>query len=488
MKIKTGLALTLSIAYIHNAFAHDVILREPRSVLFFLIPLLLLLIVAQAFVIVRNYQINKARKSHNLPELNPQLLSKTRQQLYREIARHESTEILLHETQQYLQSIINSMPNILIGVTVNGYVTHWNSAAFKATKLRAEEVLGTHISQVYPELPITAEQIENAIETGETFTHENYQQGSGSNATFVDVTLYPLIADDVRGAVILVVDVTKQIHVESMMIQSDKMMSLGEMAAGMAHELNNPLAGILNNAQNVSRRISSDLKANTEIAEAMNLDLATVENYLEKRGIFDFLESIRKSGEQAAQIVKNMLEFSRANYQVHNLENISELIDDALALTEKNLELRTSTGIEMPKVNKILSADLPPIPCSATEIKQVLINLIRNAAQAFQSDEYGPPLDPQVIIEVETNAEFMVIRIKDNGPGMTEKVKRHIFEPFFTTKDVGKGTGLGLSVTYFIVTEHHGGSIHVESWPGEGTIFTIKLPLTREPIPDKEKP
>lgn len=479
-RLQTYSPLGLGVIFPHNCLASDSFLSEPRFILFFLIPLLLFLVLAQAFVIIRNHLINKSRKHHNLPELNPQLLSKTRQQLYREIARHESTEVLLRETQQYIQSIINSMPNILIGVTANGYVTHWNTAAFKATKLHSDEVLGTHISQVYPELPITADHIEEAIETGNTYTHENYQQGSGSNATFVDLTLYPLVADDIRGAVILVVDVTKQIHIESMMIQSDKMMSLGEMAAGMAHELNNPLAGILNNAQNVSRRLSIDLNANTEVAEKMGLDLTKVEKYLEQRGIFGFLESMRKSGEQAAQIVKNMLEFSRANYQVHHLESISELIEDALELTQKNLELRTSTGIEMPKVNKVIDADLPSIPCSATEIKQVLINLIRNAAQAFQSDEYGPPLDPQVIIEVKLHDAFMIIQIKDNGPGMTDNVKRHIFEPFFTTKDIGKGTGLGLSVTYFIVTEHHSGSIEVESWPGEGTIFTIKLPLTRE--------
>lgn len=441
-----------------------------------------LIFIAALQTIVALWLLRRRRLGHGdhqEEEANPELLAKTRQQLYREIARHESTEELLSETQEYLQSMINSMPHVLIGITLDGYVTHWNLAATKATGLHPEEAIGAHINQVYPQLPISLSLIRETIENGDPYSRENIQFGQGSGASFIDFTLYPLVADDITGAVVLTEDVTKRVKVENMMIQNEKMMSLGEMAAGMAHEINNPLAGILINAQNVLRRTSPTMPANVVLAQEINIDLTTLNKYLERRGILGFVESIRESGERAAQIVTNMLEFSKSNYKNHSFVDITKLVDHTLELTAKSLELRTSLGIELPNIRRVFESDLPLVPCSSTEIQQVLLNLIRNAAQAFQSDEYGPPLDPEVLIEIHMGDNEVVINIQDNGPGMPESVRRHIFEPFFTTKDVGKGTGLGLSVSYFIITEHHSGSIEVDSWPGEGTTFTIKLPIEK---------
>ncbi len=411
---------------------------------------------------------------------SPETLALTRQQLFREISRHESTEQLLRETQHYMQSVINSMPSILIGVTEDCVITHWNLAATKATHMHADEALGANIRSVFPELPMIPKLVASAISEGTAFKRENIQQGSGSAKTFVELVVYPLTMDDISGAVVMIEDVSKQTHMESMMIHSEKMMSLGEMAAGLAHEINNPLAGILNSTQNIERRTLEKLPANESTAKALGLDLEVMQRYLHDRGIVEFLQSIRSSGEQAAQIVKNMLEFSRSNYQSHIPQDISVIINESLELTRKSLELRTSLGVEMPNVRVVIGEDVPFVPCSATEIKQVLVNLVRNAAQAFQSDEYDPPLDPLVLIEVSCQENDLRIDISDNGPGMPESIRRHIFEPFFTTKDTGKGTGLGLSVTYFIITEHHQGSIDVSSSPGDGTTFSILLPLKPE--------
>src|SRR5690606_542213 len=121
--------------------------------------------------------------------------------------------------------------------------------------------------------------------------------------------------------------------------------------------------------------------------------------------------------------------------------------------------------------------DALPIP---PEIQQVIRNLLRNARQALASDlenNTEPSFKPMITLRAYADAEYATIEVEDNGPGMSEDVKSHIFEPFYTTKEVGKGTGLGLSVSYFIITEHHKGKIEVDSTPGKGTRFIIRLPL-----------
>ncbi len=413
------------------------------------------------------------------PQLPPEILEKTKNQLFTEIRRHEQTESLLRETQDYLHCMINSIPSCLIGVTSQGIVTHWNLAAIKTTQKETKEAMGRHINEVYPELPISTSIIQKTISEQTPFRKENFQIGKGYQAKFLDLAVYPLVGDDVKGAVILTEDVTPRVRVEHMMIQNEKMMGLGEMAAGLAHEINNPLAGILNNAQNIMRRTSSELEANKKVASEIGINLEDVETYLRSRDVLKFTESIRESGARAAHIVKNMLEFSRSGNTNHEDTDIIELIEQSLELTFKSLELKTGFGIEVPNVSIIVEDNLPQVRCSKIEIQQVFMNLIRNASQAFQSDEYGAPLDPRITINISLQADDMIIEFEDNGPGMSETIKNHIFEPFFTTKDVGKGTGLGLSVSYFIITEHHKGSIAVDSRPGEGTTFIIHLPLKK---------
>ncbi len=403
--------------------------------------------------------------------------SNTRHQLYREIARHEATEELLRETQEYMNCMINSMPTVLVGITPDGYVTHWNHSAEKASGLQSEEAVGSHINQAFPGLPVTDTIIEQTIASGIPYTRENIKDGIGSQATFTNLTLYPLVSADMHGAVVLAEDVTPRVRMENLLIQNEKMMGLGELAAGVAHEINNPLAGILNNVQNIARRTSIDFAANQTVAESLGITMEHLSNYMGQRGIYDFLENIRESGERAAQIVKNLLEFSRGSDREHRPNNLAVLVEQTLTLAQNTFELDTKFGIELPDFKTELDTALPSIVCSAPEIQQVILNMLRNAAQAMRSEEYGPPLQPLITIRLYKEDEFAVIEVGDNGPGMPENVLKHIFEPFYTTKDVGKGTGLGLSVSYFIVREHHQGAIEADSKPGEGTVFKIKLPL-----------
>lgn len=452
---------------------------------------LLWVIVALQTIIIIGIQFSRTRykrKKEDLKQaqkdLEQRVIERTNKlrninnQLYDEIAKHEITEELLRETQDYLNSIINSMPSVLIGITRQGVITHWNTAAARATDIDAREALGQHLKDVYPDLPVSTEMIHETIDKGIPQINENIQHGTGNHTQHSDLTIYPLLSAEISGAVIRLDDVTMRVRIETMMIQNEKMLSLGELAAGMAHEINNPLSAILHGIQNIYRRTSPELEQNHRIADDIGIKVEQIYAYLKARDIFTFLDAIREAGDRSARIVTNMLEFSRSNNRDHQLVNLSELLEHSLELAKNSFELKTPEGSEQLEIVKEFDSDVPRVRCSPTEMQQVILNLLRNACQAFNDEEYGAPLYPKIILRIRTGMGSVSIEVEDNGPGMSEIVSRHIFEPFFTTKDVGKGTGLGLSVTYFIVTEHHDGTIEVESKPGKGTNFIITLPVT----------
>lgn len=430
----------------------------------------------------------KKKKDNTLAgeQIAPEQLAKTKEQLWREIERHQATEDLLRKTQRYIHSVVNSIDSVLIGVTRDGYVTHWNRAAAETSGLSAEMVMGAKVTDVFPNLPVSIGTVATCIDTGEPFRQENVSAGEAAEERYLDIKVYPLKELDssspspqnraLAGAVLLLEDVTSRVRVEKMMVQNEKLMSLGELAAGLAHEINNPLAVILNNVQNIERRVSPTLPANQEKALQANIDLNALDTYCRSRDIFQLLGDIRDAGTRAADIVKSMLEFSRTTNQ-KAATDLNKLLTHSLQLAQNTFKLETPAGIELPDIHCDLEENLPLIYAAATEIQQVILNLLLNAAQAFRSEEYGAPLQPQIHIQTKRCGGWVVITIEDNGPGMPDNVKRQIFNPFFTTKEVGKGTGLGLSVSYFIIKEHHQGEIDVESVPGEGTRFTIRLPL-----------
>jgi two-component system, NtrC family, sensor kinase len=401
-------------------------------------------------------------------------LESSNQQLQAAIARHEVAENLLQETQDYLNSIINSMPSVLIGVTASGLITHWNSSASLATGLMPHATLNKHINDVYPDLPVPMSEIHKAITQGAAQVSENVRLKTQAGTEYRDITVYPLIADGLEGAVIRIDDVTNRVMLEQMMIQNDKMLSLGELAAGVAHEINNPLGSIIQNAQNLKRRLIVEMPANSEAAKNSQLGWDELQHYLVERDIPHLLEDMLNAGKRATDIIHNMLDFSRNAPLQHTPVDINQLIRSSVALVESSLGT-LYLGINDFRVRLQLNNLLPHVPCNPSEIQQVLLNLLRNAAQAI--GQHNQHNKPDINIRSDVYDDFVEICVEDNGPGMTEDTLQHLFEPFFTTKEVGEGTGLGLSVSYFILTEHHHGQLQVFSELGEGSRFTLRLPL-----------
>ncbi|NRA22536.1 MAG: PAS domain-containing sensor histidine kinase, partial [Oceanospirillaceae bacterium] len=364
-------------------------------------------------------------------------------------------------------------------------IIQWNLAAQSETGISPERAYQKKLTQIFPRLEADMRKISDAISLGKESSQRKRMYIKNQVTLYEDITIYPLISgtEAGAGAVIRFDNVTEQVMISEMMIQSEKMLSLGGLAAGMAHEINNPLAGMMQTANVVLNRLGNhDVIASTQLAAELGTDLATINQYMERRGIVVMLNNIIASGHRIALIVDNMLDFSRQNQALSAEHSIIHLLNQALELSMTDHSLKHHYDFKNIVIVKEYQLDLPLINCEAGKIQQVFLNLLRNAAQAMQEDGVHKP---QLILRINYDDKLkqVMIEIEDNGPGINDEVKLRVFDPFFTTKSEGLGTGLGLSVSYFIITENHGGKLTVDSVVGEYTKFIICLPLTGKKAP-----
>ncbi len=377
--------------------------------------------------------------------------------------------------QNYLNNVFDSMPSILISVDPQGHITHWNIEAERKTGLTIDQVKGKAIEEVIPEFKEQLHQLQLALNKYLPQKQEKIYSETDGQPRYSDLMVYPLLANGPEGAVIRIDDVTSRVRIEEMMIQTEKMMSVGGLAAGMAHEINNPLGGILQSIQNIQRRLSKNMAKNVQIARELGISLEQIISYLEQRSIMDFLDGIRNAGIRASKIVANMLQFSRQSQSQKQGSDIHALINSTIELAENDYDLKRKYDFRHIQIVRDFDPNIPYILLAQTEIEQVLLNLLKNAAQAMKISSSN--VKPQIHIRSKLMQDHFIIELEDNGRGMDENTRRRVFEPFFTTKKIGVGTGLGLSVSYMIISNNHRGSIEVESVPDKGTKFIIKLPL-----------
>ncbi len=393
-----------------------------------------------------------------------------------DITKRRRAEARLRRFRNLLSSIINSMPSMLVGIDVEGRVSIWNREAEKASGVSADDARGRPLADVYPPLAGEMEKVRKTILKRQSLKEAKVSRLVEGEMKYSDITVYPLTETGAEGAVIRIDDVTERVRMEEVMIQSEKMMSLGGLAAGMAHEINNPLSGILQAAQNALRHTDPDQKKNVRTARACGTDMETICLYLEKRRIFSFLEEIRTLGLRTSQIVSNMLQFSRPGDSQMAPASLPALMERAVELASIDYDLKKQYDFRHIEIVRDVDSDLPEVACVRTEITQVLLNLFRNAAEAM-SERENRTEEPRIVLRANRKGDRVRIEVEDNGSGMDETVRKRIFEPFFTTKAVGAGIGLGLSVSYFIITNNHHGTMRVEAIKGRGTTFIIEIPV-----------
>lgn len=322
---------------------------------------------------------------------------------------------------------------------------------------------------------LAVEKIERAKQ-GFPQTFEWQHQGCDGRIFTAEVTLTAMDLFSEEYVVAFLRDISERKEMQELMVQTEKMMSVGGLAAGMAHELNNPLGIILQSVQSMERRLSPSLPGNQTVARELTLNLDVLGEYMRARGIDDYLHGIREAGERAARIIRAMLDFSRSSQSMRSGCQVHDMLDTALGLASNDYDLKKKYDFKSISIERDYDLSADRVECTETEIVQVLLNIIKNAAQAMPS-RGDRPEPPTLRLRTRRLDDSVRIEISDNGPGMDEILRRRVFEPFFTTKPQGEGTGLGLSVAYFIITHKHRGKIAVESTPGLGTTFVIELPL-----------
>ena len=394
------------------------------------------------------------------------LLQDSNKALEEEIDEHLETTTRLRLSESYITSILRSMPLMLIGLNKEGEITQWNSRAEEISGLPEKTVLGKNLWEAYPTMTVTPAQIKKAQDEDKTLTIKYSQRGQ----YHFDITIYPLHDQRDTGVVILVDDVTQRVQSENMLIQRDKMSSMGEMAAIMAHDINIPLQAILKDVQTVRQELT--------------------EEHIDPIGMNELLEDALIRGRQAATVIQNLVAFSDSGAGEKQQANITQVMDHSVELAEDVLSVTKGLRFKDVAINKNYADDLPELNCHAPELQQAFLSLFRYACHALGKVE-DPKHAPVINIEISEFYEAIWVRVQHNGLGISIEDQQYIFEPFFANEnsvaavngvavhkhDEHFSAGDRLSFAHFIITEQHQGQIAVTSDIEIGTTFHIQLPL-----------
>jgi len=444
------------------------------ALVFLILISLFLFVRADTKHLILKARFDEAKKQHDL-------LTEKNIQLKGEIAKRKEAELFLKENEERYRKLFESSSDAIL-IIKDGRIIACNQATAALFNSDHEEIIDQAIHAFAPYLQpdgrlSQVECMEKLISTfEEPQSFECTLKGRNDKLIDAEINMTALALETGRYIQLIIRDITEKKQTQEILIQTEKMMAVGGLAAGMAHEINNPLGIILQANQGIERRLGTSLKKNYEVALSLGLDLDQLKIYLEKRSILKYIESIQVAGERAAIIVRSMLDFGRAGNTANKQQcHVSEIMDSAIEMASKDYDLKKKFDFRNIKINRSYS-DTQNIMIEKTEIFQVFLNIVKNAAQAMSENGFHGD-KPQIDIFIEQREEKIIIEIADNGPGISKENQKTIFEPFFTTKAVGEGTGLGLSVSYFIVTTHHKGNLYVESQENAGARFIIELPV-----------
>ncbi|MBU1195340.1 MAG: PAS domain S-box protein [Proteobacteria bacterium] len=430
------------------------------------------------FKLVKDIQSGSMDNISNYPKDEIGQLAFQYSKLYTDL--YASNKIILQSENKFRTLFDNAGDAIYIH-DFEGNILKANQKAIESSGYKQDELLNMNIMDINSS--DSSRQVLSYIEkikSGEKLIFESMHKTRTGNMVPVEISSRTIDYDHRKAILIIVRDLTERKKTSELLIQNEKMLSLGGLAAGMAHEINNPLAGIIQSAEVLANRLGSGkrLPSNEQAALDAGISMEALQKYMIIRDIPLMINAITASGLRMASIVKNMLSFARKSDHSFSTHDPVHLMDSVLKLATADFDLKKHYDFKSIALQKEYQDNLPLIICDGNKIQQVLLNILGNGAYAmFEKRKTKKNYKPEFILRISMETDAMLqIEIKDNGPGMDEKTKKKIFDPFYTTKPAGIGTGLGLSVSYFIITEDHGGTIEVASQPDKGTSFIIRIP------------
>ena len=390
-----------------------------------------------------------------------------------EIALYRSEiERRLRERERWFSTTLQSIADAVVTVDLAGMITFFNPEAELLTGLTSSEVLGKPARDVL-RLMADRQPIDSPLERAISERRSVVMTDTGlvhaqTGATrSISESAAPVIDDDrVLGAVMVFRDITEQKQVQQQLELADRLASLGTMAAGVAHEINNPLAVVVSNASFVDEDVAAiraDLDASNALSPAIAKRLAD---------IHASLTDVGSAASRIRKIVADLQTFSRPEPSAAGRADVVKALQWAQRTTATEVRYRATVTTAFHPV--------PLVRADETRLGQVFVNLIVNAAQAI---EPGHPAANSIQLETRLDATGrVVVEVRDTGTGISPDIRDRIFDPFFTTKPVGVGTGLGLSISRGIVSAY-GGAIEIESAPGAGTTVRVTLPASEDEEP-----
>jgi PAS domain S-box-containing protein len=420
-------------------------------------------------------------------ELNAQtkLLLRHKQEL-------ESAKQLALQGQRRLEQLVSSIGSVLIGLDSDLRVTQWN--------IRAEQIFGRMLRDVDGEsfskvrIPWdwneVLEKIDECLRTGSIIRVNElpYERLDGAPG-FLSLTINPIKGAEgvAQGLVLIAEELTEHHMLETQLAQSQKLESIGQLAAGVAHEINTPIQYVGDNTRFFKDSIADifaallSFKTLLEANKAGQVGPEVIGRVEEAIGAIDLeyleteipraIEQTLDGVERVANIVRAMKEFSHPDQVEKSSTDLNKAIQSTITISRNEWKYVADLFID-------LDPDLPPVDCLAGELNQVVLNMIVNAAHAI-ADRVGTAGSEKGEIRVGTRRQGnnVEITVGDSGAGIPKAIQKRIFDPFFTTKGVGRGTGQGLAIAHTVIVNKHGGTISFDSIEKVGTTFTITLPI-----------
>ena len=376
--------------------------------------------------------------------------------------RIETMTESLQSTRDFLRRIIDAVPASVLVLDRQGHVAHWNQAARCVARMASEDLPADHVMQLFPFLAEIKDDFETILASENTFSARGLPVQMDSATSYYDIIFSPLSSGAFSGGVLIILDVTRELRKDLQLQQAQKMDMIGNLAGGLAHDLNNLLGGISGSAEMMG------LLAQDPVFDANQYG--------------QYQAMIEQSVSRAAEMVRQLLTLSRKQEMDLRPANLNVVVANVARLAERTLMKSVAMDIQYPNGVAMVLAD-------AARLEQVFLNLFINAAHAMTTMR-GPDEKQggEICVRIEQivpgaqlrakhptcpDSPHWLVAVSDSGVGMSPTILRKIFEPFFTTRS--KGTGLGLAMVYNIV-QYHAGFIDVHSEEGHGSTFNVYLP------------